>query len=235
MSYNEFYKRSDDAVLAEKLMRLGQPLTVWLTDEDDVTTFHLMHFGEDGAYIDGKLQDSLKWQTSFFAFVDAKQAEFLLPIHNPVTLLQQEIALHKTTIKGFEAALELANEKVKDLDRKNEQYKARLGFTQSITSDREKTAEQLRAIIEERDHAITELQGIVDERDLRIVDLNRDIEILEDNLNRARSEHLEHLRALHQGLEGLSNFPNVNDKLMGAIHLLIRIAYANISKLDPML
>lgn len=185
----EFYKRSDDAVLAEKLMRLGQVLAVWLTNEDDVTTFHLMHFGEDGAYIDGKLQDSLKRQTSFFAFVDAKQAEFLLPIDDPVTPLRQEI-------KNFQADINML--KVSHRDE---------------LADHDRVIDLLKTNIE--GHKAL-LEGVLSSRD----DRDRKIEILEDNLNRARSEHLEQLRALHQGLEGLSDLPNVDDRLMSAIHLI---------------
>ncbi len=214
----EFYKRSGDAVLAEKLMRLGQPLAVWLTDADDVTTFHLMHFGEDGAYIDGKLQESLEWQTSFFTFADAKQAGFLLPIDDPVTPLQQEIALHETTIKGFEAALELANEKVTNRNRE----------IRELSDLRDANNSDNRELSDLRDANNSDNRQLLEECD-------RKIEILGDNLDRARSEHWEQLRAIVQMLKPIKNnaFGSNSNDYTVALKLVIAVIQDNIARLDP--
>lgn len=109
MLMDRYYKRSDDAVLADKLMRFGQILAVWLTNKDDITTFHLMYYKEDGLYVDGLKQKSVRLQFDFFLLAAEQQAEFLLPISDPTILLQQEITLLKIQIEGFKAALEMGS------------------------------------------------------------------------------------------------------------------------------
>lgn len=68
-------------------------------------------------------------------------------------------------------------------------------------------------------------------------DRDRKIEILEDNLDRARSEHLEQLRAIVQMLQVLKFDLNVlgYDHSVGALLLMIAVIQNNIVKLDPCL
>ena len=128
--------------------------------------------------------------------------------------------------------------------------------------------------IESLKAALDASEKAVCDRDLQIAELNREIEtiskiaanfeemlaksdgkikILEDNLDRARSEHLEQLRAVTQMLQPLIgrpynstkekdgktyvyvNFSNefTHNEKNSAIKLIQEVIYANIKRLDP--
>lgn len=75
------YKRSKDYVLADKLLRAsGEPLAAWLTDANDITTFHLLSYGNDGLCVDGVFQPRIQFQTNFFDYCEVTHAQFLLPV-----------------------------------------------------------------------------------------------------------------------------------------------------------
>ena len=163
----------------------------------------------------------------------------------------QEIALLKTTIEGFESALGLANEKCAECDRQVEELQLenrRLrvengGLHVALGSDRKDAIAP--------DYLdVVELQGIIDrnkqayskesERFLSVIaDRDRKIEILEDNLDRARSEHLEQLRAIIQMLEPLATHEDKGTLYLShfgkaaMVYMIQKVIYANIKKLDP--
>lgn len=201
----------------------------------------------------------------------------------------QEIALLKTTIKGFEAALELANEKCANRTRE----------IRELSDLRDSNNCESRQLLQERDREIHELRSqnknanealnniafqlgfqSFDNEQVAIAieqlnvesspssagsnaiddfkanyDRDRKIEILEDNLNRARSEHLGQLRAIVQMLQPLIGRPynsteNKDGKIYvhvnhdndfthaeknSAIKLIQKVIYANIKRLDPCL
>jgi hypothetical protein len=110
---DKYFQRNDDAVLADKLMRFGQKLAVWLTNSDDLTTFHLIHYSDDGLCIDGVLQENLNWQSDFFAWATYKQAEFILPILDPVferDALQNSLTQALNECDSYKSMLDGVNE-----------------------------------------------------------------------------------------------------------------------------
>jgi DNA repair exonuclease SbcCD ATPase subunit len=123
---DKYFQRTDDAVLADKLMKCGQKLAVWLTDSDDLTTFHLIHYSDNGFCVDGVLQENLKWQSDFLSWAAYKQAEFLLPIPDPTTKLKEQeriIAVMETEIETFsrdanncKQAYNKASERIENLE-----------------------------------------------------------------------------------------------------------------------
>ncbi len=121
----------------------------------------------------------------------------------------QEIALLNTTLKGFEADLSLANDKVKDRDRTIQDMKVLLQDARNM-------------------HALAQEQ---------ILELSKTSE--KDNLDRARAEHLEQLRAIVQMLEPLATHEDKGSLYLShfgkaaMVYLIQRVIYANIEKLDP--
>lgn len=234
----------------------------------------------------------------------------------------EEITLLKTTIKGFEAALELANEKVtnrtreirelsdlrdsnnsdnrqllEERDREIAELRSQLDAAEKLLelstkdslelrSQNKNTNEALNNIafqlgfqsfdneqvaiaiegLQDRLACLSTLTARLESEKSQIVsqvltlesitqDRDRKIEILEDNLNRARSEHLEQLRAIVQMLQPLIGRPynsteNKDGKIYvhvnhandfthaeknAAIKLIQKVLYSNIKKLDPWL
>lgn len=161
--------------------------------------------------------------------------------------LKEDIALQQTTIKGFEAALELANSKAKELMCEIEDLNIALECVKKNNlsrktqlEERDRQIEKLETDAIDTANVIADLEDKLDERDraisnykLELEDRDRNIAILEDNLNRAKADHLEQLRAISQYLEQFGSFPNVTEKALGAIYLLTKVVYANIEKLDP--
>lgn len=86
---------------------------------------------------------------------------------------------------------------------------------------------------------IEDCKRTIDELQLAICDRDRKIEILEDNLNRARSEHLEQLRAIIQMLEPLATHEDKGSLYLShfgkaaMVYMIQKVIYANIKKLDP--
>lgn len=150
-----------------------------------------------------------------------------------------EIALLKTTIKGFEAALELANEKASkaissgypdhDLNLASQLYAAK-----QVIEDRDRTIQDMQVLLQDvrSMHALAQAE---------IGDQHRKIEILKDNLDRARSEHLEQLRAIVQMLKPLATHEDKGTLYLShfgkaaMVYMIQRVIYANIEKLDPIL
>lgn len=101
---------------------------------------------------------------------------------------------------------------------------------------------------EERDREIERLtqelfvaKAIVEDLGNEREKINSKIEILEDNLDRARSEHLEQLRAIIQMLEPLATHEDKGTLYLShfgkaaMVYMIQRVIYANIEKLDPIL
>lgn len=150
----------------------------------------------------------------------------------------QEIALLKTTIKGFEAALEIANEKAHNAIAPDIQRFA--DVVDSVVNDkliekieqRDRTRSLHESQTKCRDYASAKLEELLDSR-------QKKIETLEDNLNRARSEHLEQLRAIAQMLEPLATHEDKGSLYLShfgkaaMVYMIQKVIYANIEKLDP--
>jgi hypothetical protein len=72
-----------------------------------------------------------------------------------------------------------------------------------------------------------------------IADRDRTIAILEENLERAESNHLEQLRAIAQMLEPLATHEDKGSLYLShfgkaaMIYMIQKVIYANIEKLDP--
>lgn len=113
-------------------------------------------------------------------------------------------------------ALELANGKYADRDRK--------------------IAELITEIVE-LNSEIEVTSKIAANFEELLVKSDREIEILQGNQNRARSEHLEQLRAIVQMISPLVNSQVgcVNSEAKGALMLAIAVIQNNIVKLDPCL
>lgn len=127
-----------------------------------------------------------------------------------------------------------------------ESLKAALDAFEKAVCDRDRQITELNREIE----TISKIAANFEEM---LAKSDRKIEILEDNLDRARSEHLEQLRAVTQMLHPLIgrpynsteekdgktyvyvNFSNefTHNEKNSAIKLIQEVIYANIKRLDP--
>jgi chromosome segregation ATPase len=127
-----------------------------------------------------------------------------------------------------------------------ESLKAALDASEKAVCDRDRQITELNREIE----TISKIAATFEEM---LAKSDRKIEILEDNLDRARSEHLEQLRAVTQMLQPLIgrpcnsteekdgktyvyvNFSNefTHNEKNSAIKLIQEVIYANIKRLDP--
>lgn len=161
------------------------------------------------------------------------------------------------TITELQGIVDVSDRCIVDLNRVINDLEARLQFTRSTASDWEETSETLYGILDKKKNTFAkELSSALDliqERDRIIQERDRTIAILEDNLDRARSEHLEQLRAIIQMLEPLKGrvynstenkdgkiYVHVNctnefthNEKNSAIKLIQKIVYANVKRLDP--
>jgi hypothetical protein len=117
----------------------------------------------------------------------------------------------KIQIEGFKAALELANEKAI-----------------SPKVDPPKFIDRVAAL----EQALSDVA-------MKNRDRDRIIAILEENLDRARADHLEQLRAIAQMLEPLATHEDKGSLYLShfgkaaMVYLIQKVIYENIEKLDP--
>ncbi|MFN8992241.1 MAG: hypothetical protein ACK5X3_01005 [Pseudomonadota bacterium] len=143
-------------------------------------------------------------------------------------------------------SLEQLNLDVANMSFAIENLKAALDASEKAVCDRDRQITELNREIE----TISKIAATFEEM---LAKSDRKIEILEDNLDRARSEHLEQLRAVTQMLQPLIgrpcnsteekdgktyvyvNFSNefTHNEKNSAIKLIQEVIYANIKRLDP--
>lgn len=170
------------------------------------------------------------------------------------------------SIEILEATLAGSEKAVRDRDQEIELLRSRLIIalqaicdSEKIVKDRDSEIAELRSQIEQLKSSMPdpfESQGLlIDNKELgsQLEDRDRKIQTLEDNLDRARSEHLEQLRAIVQMLQPLIGRPyNSTENKDGkvyvhvnhtnefthaeknhAIKLIQKVVCANIKRLDP--
>jgi predicted RNase H-like nuclease (RuvC/YqgF family) len=146
---DKYFQRSNDAILADKLMKCGQKLAVWLTDCCNLTTFHLIDYSDDGFCVDGVLQENLKWQSEFVSWATYRQAEFLLPTSDPAITLRDSLENAIKERKVLKHSLAQALNECDELRQKNENLNYDLEIFKSGNRTIMASNERLMVIIEE--------------------------------------------------------------------------------------
>lgn len=253
---DKYFQRSDDAVLADKLLRVsGEPLAVWLTDNEDLTTFHLMRYSNEGLVIDENYVPYVQFQSNFFSYCEDHQAEFLLPITDPTIELQHSLTAALNECDELRAENRQLRVEIGGLRVKNERLKTEIDGAEKRASDWEvsandwmKSSEEWKDMFkdcrnqakganescDELRNELTVANGLIEElRGERhaLKGYLKEYEIMEDNLNRARSEHLEQLTAIMRMVQALDKVPYAD--LVGALFLIKRVLFEAICKLDP--
>jgi predicted RNase H-like nuclease (RuvC/YqgF family) len=160
--------------------------------------------------------------------------------------LNLDVANMSFAIENLKAALDASEKAVCDRDRQITELNREIETISKIAA----TFEEMLA---KSDRKIEILECSERARSRMLAKSDRKIEILEDNLDRARSEHLEQLRAVTQMLQPLIgrpcnsteekdgktyvyvNFSNefTHNEKNSAIKLIQEVIYANIKRLDP--
>ena len=93
--------------------------------------------------------------------------------------------------------------------------------------------------LKEQDRTISNLKDQIDGRDaalrgstIEYKKLYQQIQILQENLTRSNSDRLSELTSIMRMVQALESIPML-DRLSGAIHLIKRVIYDAICKLDP--
>jgi hypothetical protein len=286
---DRLYKESRDYSFAQVLIQEGKTLAAWLTDGKGSRVFSLLKM-EDGEVIDVNLENGQEEHIvvrNFATYCDRNDAVFLLPVisngvfdrisvlecalsdsHKEVRDRDQEIANLKTQIAGFQAALELANDKHVECDRQSRINDGLRLESQTTFECYQSVLDELRGLFDlplKRNYLdlarhVRELQNWVKDHGSNVkyhgeTIQERTIAILEDNLDRARSEHQGQLLAIIQMLHPLIGRPyNSTENKDGktyvhvnhtnefthaeknsVIKLIQKVVYANIKRLDPCL
>ena len=154
-------------------------------------------------------------------------------------MIDQQISDRNEVIRELESQNKLANEALNNIA-------FQLGFQQFSDDEVAIAIESLLATKASNEVEIENLKTQIEGRDAALrgsttefKELNQKIEILEDNLDRARSQHLEQLRAIVQMLEPLATHEDKDSLYLShfgkaaMVYLIQRVVYANIEKLDP--
>lgn len=140
--------------------------------------------------------------------------------------LKSENQLHSYEIADLKSKNDL-------LDRVLNDIAIRLGFQQFEDDLLIVRIDQLAQDVKDFSEGILERDRQISNYKLEIEDRDRKIVTLEDNLDRARSEHLQQLRAIVQILQPLADQKVgwANDWTVGALKLAIAVVKNNIEKL----
>jgi hypothetical protein len=134
----------------------------------------------------------------------------------------------KVQIDGRDAALRGGVKTVQELNQEVERLQEALENAKSIAHSRAERIDQLRDVIDQNNKAFAQenerLLAVIEER------CNK-IDILEDNLDRSDSDRLSELTSIMRMLQAWESVPIQQG--LGAIHLIKRVIYDAICKLDP--
>jgi hypothetical protein len=134
----------------------------------------------------------------------------------------------KDQIDGRDAALRGSAKIIQGLNQEIERLQEASKSVQPIAHSRTERIDQLREVIDQNNKAFAQenerLLAVIEER-------YKKIDILQDNLDRSDNDRLAELTAIMRLIQGLeSTAPVFRD---GAIHLIKRVIYDAICKLDP--
>ena len=132
-------------------------------------------------------------------------------------------------IDGRDAALRGSAKIIQGLNQEIERLQEASKSVQPIAHSSAERIDQLREVIDQNNKAFAQenerLLAVIEER------YNK-IDILEDNLDRSDSDRLSELTSIMRMVQALESIPML-DRLSGAIHLIKRVIYDAICKLDP--
>lgn len=134
----------------------------------------------------------------------------------------------KDQIDGRDAALRGGVKTVQELNQEVERLQEALENAKSIAHSRAERIDQLHDVIDQNNKAFAQenerLLAVIEER------CNK-IDILEDNLDRSDSDRLSELTSIMRMVQAWESVPIQQG--LGAIHLIKRVIYDAICKLDP--
>jgi DNA repair exonuclease SbcCD ATPase subunit len=135
----------------------------------------------------------------------------------------------KDQIDGRDAFLRGSAKIIQELNQEIERLQEASKSVQPIAHNSAERIDQLREVIDQNNKAFAQenerLLAVIEER------CNK-IDILEDNLDRSDSDRLSELTSIMRMVQALESIPML-DRLSGAIHLIKRVIYDAICKLDP--
>jgi chromosome segregation ATPase len=143
-----------------------------------------------------------------------------------------------------DADLAIADSAIHSLRAEIENLKADINMLKDALRIYAEQSKRLLSLIEERDCEIAELKRenetvskIAANFEDMLAKSDRKPEVLEDNLDLARSEHLQQLREIVQMLKLIKTdeFEHGNDYTVGALKLAIAVIQNNINKLEWLL
>jgi len=134
----------------------------------------------------------------------------------------------KDQIDGRDAALRGSAKIIQELNQEIERLQEASKSVQPIAHSRAESIDQLREVIDRNNKAFAQ----ENERLLAVIeDRYKKIDILQDNLDRADSDRLSELTSIMRMLQAWESVPIQQG--LGAIHLIKRVIYDAICKLDP--
>jgi predicted RNase H-like nuclease (RuvC/YqgF family) len=155
-----------------------------------------------------------RWHTAFVESQIMASNERLMVI---IEELQSDLDTAKNDLTVADAAIEELKPVTIDPYIANQKLESQL-------KEQERTISNLKVQIEGRDAA---LRGST----IEYKKLYQQIQILQENLTRSNSDRLSELTSIMRLIQALDKTPQAN--LVGAIHLIKRVIYDAICKLDP--
>ncbi len=220
---SNYYQLSTDYDLAADLLHKKNRLPVYLTDENGDVGLYTMWVNED-------LEILVNDRGFRFAIADLEcylkknNAQFFLPISDPTI----EISNLEDQIDGRDAALRGSAKIIQGLNQEIERLQEASKSVQPIAHSSAERIDQLREVIDQNNKAFAQenerLLAVIEER------CNK-IDILEDNLDRSDSDRLSELTSIMRMVQAWESVPIQQG--LGAIHLIKRVIYDAICKLDP--
>ncbi len=242
---SKYYQLSTDYDQADKLLSKGLSLPAWMVFNQNPLVFNTDHkqlrvfsSSDEKLFIDG-----LKPPSDFT--YEKYQVLFLLPIPDPTIALQHSLKLAlnecdelrqknenlKIIIEELQSDLDTAKNDLTVADAAIEELKP-------VTLDPYIANQKLESQIKEQDRTISNLKVQIEGRDaalrgstIEYKKLYQQIQILQENLTRSNSDRLSELTSIMRLIQALDKTPQAN--LVGAIHLIKRVIYDAICKLDP--
>jgi hypothetical protein len=242
---SKYYQLSTDYDQADKLLSKGLSLSAWMVFNQNPLVFNTDHkqlrvfsSSDEKLFIDG-----LKPPSDFT--YEKYQVLFLLPIPDPTIALQHSLKLAlnecdelrqknenlKIIIEELQSDLDTAKNDLTVADAAIEELKP-------VTLDPYIANQKLESQIKEQDRTISNLKVQIEGRDaalrgstIEYKKLYQQIQILQENLTRSNSDRLSELTSIMRLIQALDKTPQAN--LVGAIHLIKRVIYDAICKLDP--
>jgi hypothetical protein len=248
-----YYQLSDDYELANKFLKEGATLPVWLTMESGGSSelFTASQPLEKELWLDGEFETDI---IDFTDYCVRKAAQFLLPIPDPTIALQHSLtaALNecdelRNQVANWKAMCDGAYSACAELTTKSKEQESIISkLTESnrnyLASCDDESAQDYKGEIERLREALetvsSDAKVQIEGRDAALrgsaetfKDLSSKIAILNENLTRSESDRLAELTNIMRMVQALEDTPQ--DKRNGAIHLIKRVIYEQICRLDP--